>query len=101
MSRFVEDEVAVAIAVELEGRWDALALSEALIPYRSFLVQLDRERWVVHARVPGRRGQALDDALDAIDVWRLDRGLDEVSCRVGGEPCRLQDGGARFAGQLR
>ena len=29
----------VAVEVEVRGRWDALALSEELIPFHSFLVQ--------------------------------------------------------------
>ena len=31
------------IEVEVEGRWDALALSERLIPFHSFLVQHDHD----------------------------------------------------------
>ena len=62
------------IEVEVDGRWDALALSEALIPFHSFLVQHDQERWVVHARVPGGHGEQLPDALEAIEGWRAEQG---------------------------
>ena len=47
------------IEIDVQGRWDALALSELLIPFHSFLVQHDHERWVVHARAPGCRGESL------------------------------------------
>jgi hypothetical protein len=62
-----------AVEVEVEGRWDALALSEALVPFHSFLVQKTAERWVVHARAPGWHGETLADALLAVEDWRADR----------------------------
>jgi hypothetical protein len=77
------------IEIEVEGRWDALALSEALIPFHSFLVQLDQERWVVHARAPGCHGKPLSAALDAIDDWCAERHLGAASCRVDGRPHSL------------
>jgi hypothetical protein len=67
-------ERVTTIEIEVLGRWDALALSELLIPFHSFLVQHDQERWVVHARAPGCHGERLEDALKAIDDWRVDRG---------------------------
>jgi hypothetical protein len=79
----------VEIEIEVQGRWDALALSEMLIPYHSFLVQFDRQRWVVHARVPGCHGEPLDGALAKIEEWLAGRSLEEVSCRVGGQPYEL------------
>ena len=94
MSEYLEANVGVAeretpvtpLEIEVQGRWDALALSEALIAYHSFLVQFDRQRWVVHARVPGGHGEQLDDALERINGWLVDRRLEDVSCRVGGRP---------------
>jgi hypothetical protein len=83
-SQRVESRVA-AVEVGVEGRWDALALSEILMPWGSFLVQLDRERWVVHARVPGYRGESLDEAVAAIEGWLVDRGLEDITCRIDGE----------------
>jgi hypothetical protein len=79
-------EQTTTIEIEVDGRWDALALSELLIPYHSFLVQHDRERWVVHARAPGGHGEPLEDALEAIDDWSADRHPLATSCRVGGRP---------------
>ena len=79
-------EQTAAIEVEVDGRWDALALSELLIPFRSFLVQEDRERWVVHAYAPGGHGEPLADALEAIDEWRDDRQPVPANCRVNGRP---------------
>jgi hypothetical protein len=85
---------ATAIEIEVMGRWDALALSEHLLPYRSFLVQHERERWVVHARVPGCRGETLADAVRAIDDWATERGVERASCRIDGRPRGL-DGSVR------
>jgi hypothetical protein len=84
-----ESDTAAAIEIDLDGRWDALALSEHLIPFHSFLVQHEEQRWVVHARTPGCRGEARDDALRAIDDWVAERGLGSVSCRVGGRAHQL------------
>ena len=97
MSQHVDAKVGVAerksrvtsLEIEVQGRWDALALSEALIPYHSFLVQFDRQRWVVHARVPGCGGEPLESALAKIEEWVADRSVGELSCRVGGQPYQL------------
>jgi hypothetical protein len=77
------------IEIDVQGRWDALALSEMLISFHSFLVQLDHECWVVHARAPD--GEPLLDALDTIDDWRADRDLQAASCRVNGRPYQLHE----------
>lgn len=76
----------VSLEIEVEDRWDALALSEILIPYHSFLVQFDRQRWVVHARVPAWDGEQLHGALAKIEEWSADRNLGKVSCRIDGQP---------------
>ncbi len=78
-----------SLEIEVQGRWDALALSEMLIPYHSFLVQFDCQRWVVHARVPGCQGEPLDGALRTVEEWLAGRDLEEVSCQVGGRPYEL------------
>ena len=54
------------IEIEVQTRWDALALLDLLIPFHSFLVQHDHDRWIVHARAPGYHGRSLSDALEAI-----------------------------------
>jgi hypothetical protein len=72
-----------AVEVDVDGRWDALALSEALIPFHSFLVQRAPERWVVHARAPGWHGEPLGEALRVIERWRADRRL-EAAVRIAG-----------------
>jgi hypothetical protein len=77
--------VGIAVEVDVDGRWDALALSELLIPFRSFLVQHTAERWVVHARAPGSQGEPLAGALSAIAEWHAERRLD-ASVRVAGRP---------------
>jgi hypothetical protein len=63
------------IVIDVRGRWDALALSEQLVPFHSFLVQHSIDRWVVHARVPGGRGESLEQAMQAIEEWRGERRL--------------------------
>lgn len=69
-------ERAAAVEIGVGERRDALRLMEALIPFHSFLVQYERERWVVHARVPGCHGETLDDLLAAVeDCWRDDQGV--------------------------
>ena len=81
----VETGADVAVEIEVRGRWDALALSEALVPFHSFLVQHSVDRWVVHARSPGYHGEPLDDALAAIDQWRDERAMD-AAVRIDGRP---------------
>jgi len=87
-----ESDTSAAIEIDVEGRWDALALSERLIPFHSFLVQYGAQHWVVHARAPGGHGEDLTDALRAIDDWVAERGLESVSCRVGGRARQLVGG---------
>jgi hypothetical protein len=84
-----ENNTAAAIEIDVDGRWDALALSEHLIPFHSFLVQYEAQRWVVHARTPGCHGEDLADALRAIDDWVVERAPDSVSCRIDGRPHQL------------
>jgi hypothetical protein len=84
-----ENDTVVAIEIEFECRWDALALSQRLSSFHSFLVQHEAQRWIVHARAPGCRGEGVADALRAIDEWIAERGLEGASCRVGGRPRRL------------
>jgi hypothetical protein len=87
-----ESNTAAALEIDVDGRWDALALSEHLIRFHSFLVQYEAQRWVVHARTPGCHGEDLADALRAIDDWVAERGLESVSCRVGGRAQQLVGG---------
>ena len=87
-----QHETVTTIEIEVQGRWDALALSDLLIPFHSFLVQRDQERWVVHAQAPGCRGESLSEALAAIDDWRSEgRHLQVASCRVGGRSYHLHE----------
>jgi hypothetical protein len=70
-----------ALEINVDGRWDALALSELLIPFQSFLAQHTTERRVVHARAPGCNGEPLAEGLRAIEEWQAERRLD-ASVRV-------------------
>jgi hypothetical protein len=80
----VEAGAGVAIEADVRGRWDALALFEALAPFHSFLVQ-HADRWVVHARAPGCHGEPVDDALAAIDRLRAERTM-AAPVRIDGRP---------------
>ena len=80
-----EASVETAVEIAVDGRWDALALSELLIPFHSFLFQKTAERWVVRARAPGSHGETLADALSAIAEWQAERRFD-ASVRVAGRP---------------
>jgi hypothetical protein len=77
------DAAVAVVEIDVRGRWDALALSELLIPFHSFLVQRTAQEWVVHARSPGCHGERLDEALAAIDRWREERGM-QAAVRVDG-----------------
>jgi hypothetical protein len=79
------ESLGTAVEIDLDGRWDAVALSELLIPFHSFLVQRMAERWIVHAQAPGGNGEPLTGALRAIEDWRSERRLD-APVRVGGRP---------------
>ena len=87
----MHDEADTTIEIEVKGRWAALALSRLLIPFHSFLVQHDHERWVIHARAPGCRGESLSDALAAVDGWQSGQRSGAASCRVGGRPYHFKD----------
>jgi hypothetical protein len=80
-----EASIGIAVEIDVDGRWDALALSELLIPFHSFLVQHTAGRWVVHARAPGSHGEPLAGALSAIAEWQAEGRLD-ASVRIAGRP---------------
>ena len=62
--------VAATVEIDVNDRWDALALSELLIPFHSFLVHRGGDQWVVYARSPGCHGEPLEAALAVIGEWR-------------------------------
>jgi hypothetical protein len=81
----VAEAGAAAVEVDVRGRWDALALSERLVPFHSFLVHLRPDHWVVHARSPGCHGEPLADALASIETWRTERDV-EAAVRINRSP---------------
>jgi hypothetical protein len=81
-----DDGLVATVEIDVRGRWDALDLSELLIPYHSFLVQRTADCWVVHARAPGCHGDPLVGALSAIEQWLAERRPEGVSVRVDGRP---------------
>ncbi len=76
------------IEIRVVGRWTACALLECLAPYRSFLVQRDAERWVVHAQTPGCHGEGSESALAAIEECLDEHGVGEAWIRIDGKPYR-------------
>jgi len=88
-TRSTTQRPSVSIAVEVDGRWDALALSQALSSYHSFLVHHEGQRWIVHARVPGCHDESLEDALRTVENWRLEHGSSDTPCWIGEEPYEL------------
>jgi hypothetical protein len=73
-------------SVEVHGRWDALALSQRLVPYHSYLVERGREHWRVHAEAPGCHGERLTSALSAIEECLRERRVEDAAGRVDGRP---------------
>lgn len=71
METLTGGDVEVAtVEIGLEGRREALDLMAALTPFRSFMVQHDHTRWIVHARVPGCNGETLEEFVETIERWR-------------------------------
>ncbi len=79
---------AVRIEIRVVGRWTACALLECLAPYRSFLIQHEAERWVVHAQTPGCHGESLESAIAAIEECLDEHTVAEASIRIDGKPYR-------------
>ena len=86
------ETASASIEVEIHGRWDALALSEALVPFHSFLVHHEGQRWIVHARTPGCHDESLEEALRTIEDWRVERGLEGAPCRIRRQALRAPGG---------
>lgn len=86
MPRTVET---AAFELSITGRWDARLLARRLASYYSFLVQYEREGWVLHGRVPGSHGERLTDALSVIEQWMTERHMEDVSLRVDGRQLPL------------
>jgi hypothetical protein len=76
------------IEIDVQGRWDAIALMRRLDPYHSFLIQLAPGRWQVHAEAPGCHGEPLPTALAAIEESLAARHVTGAAVRVDGQPCR-------------
>jgi hypothetical protein len=83
MSTAVEN---ATVEIDLQGRWDALELSQRLSPFHSFLVQYNPGRWVVRAQAPGSHGERLDRALGIIQEWLDERRVEDTSMRINGRP---------------
>ena len=82
MNAAAQTKVGPTVQIGIEGRHEALALMTALIPFHSFVVQHDREHWVVHARVPGCHDETLDDLLATIERWTSGMDVDDFTCVV-------------------
>lgn len=84
------------VEVDIHGRWDAVALSESLVAYRSHLVEFTGERWRVYAATPGYHDEQLSDAVSAIEGCLRERCVEDAVVRIEWRPSRRQlDPGAR------
>lgn len=79
---------ATTIEIDVQGRWDAVALMRRLDPYHSYLVQFAPERWLVHAECPGFHGERLPSALAAIEESLAIRRVEGATVRVDGRRYR-------------
>lgn len=76
------------IEIDVQERWDAVALMRRLDPYHSYLVQFAPEQWLVHAECPGCHGERLPNALAAIEESLAARHVEGAAVRVDGRPYR-------------
>jgi len=74
------------IEIDVEGRWDAVALMERLDSYHPYLIQFAPQRWLVHAQCPGCHNEQLPSALAAIEESLAARHVDRAEVRVDGRP---------------
>jgi hypothetical protein len=74
------------IEIDVQGRWDAIALMQRLDPYRPYLVHFAPERWLVRAECPGCHGERLPSALAAIEESLAARRVERAAVRVDGRP---------------
>lgn len=73
------------IEIDLEGRWDSVALMQRLGPYHPYLIQFAPEHWLVHAQCPGCHGERLPSALAAIEDSLAARHIERAEVRVDGQ----------------
>lgn len=74
------------IEIEVESRWDAVALMHRLDPYHAYLIQHAPTHWVVHAGCPGYHGEQLPSALVEIEQLLDSRQVEGAAVRIGGRP---------------
>lgn len=74
------------IEIDVQGRWDAVALMQRLSPYHPYLIQFAPEHWLVHAESPGCHGEPLPGALAAIEESLAARHVHDAAVRVDGRP---------------
>jgi hypothetical protein len=85
------------IEIDVHGRWEAVALMRRLDPFRSYLIQLAPDRWLVRAEA--HRGESLRTALAAIDESLAARRVTGASVRVDGESCSDPAGARSWGGR--
>lgn len=83
------------IEIDVQGRWDAIALMRRLDHYHSYLIQLAPGRWQVHAQAPGCHGEPLPTALAAIDESLDARHVAGAAVRIDGQLRRRLAGARR------
>ena len=83
------------IEIDVESRWDAVALMERLAAYHPYLIQYAPQRWLVHLACPGYHDEQLPSALAAIHESLVARTVERAEVRVNGRPCRPAIGARR------
>lgn len=74
------------IEIDVQDRWDAIALMRRLDPYHSYLIQLAPGHWLVRAEAPGYHGEPLPAALAAIEESLDARHVTGAAVRIEGQP---------------
>jgi hypothetical protein len=78
-----------AVWVELPHRERALSLMSELHRQHSYLIQLNSDRWLVHARCDADEMLAL--LVSRINEWRRGQTLDEIIVHHSGGEVRLTE----------
>jgi hypothetical protein len=76
------------IEIDVQSRWDAVALMRRPDPYHSYLAEFAPERWLVHAECPGCHGEPLPRALAAVEEALAARHVEGAAVRIDGRPHR-------------
>jgi hypothetical protein len=78
--------------VELENRWDALALASRLGGYRWYLVEPERRRWELRVSIEADRPGLPPELESRIADWLAERRLPLATIHAAGVDYTVQPG---------